>query len=151
MFHLEGDVYEPRVGTFFLPAASQCCTSFYLLSKHILFHMQIAMHEKAASARWYTEITFWKVCWKHSGIFLLNLLAYFQCKTGSYCIMPPACSTGASKKMMCSVRLRKHSCKHRRALLGWAQQLWGGVMVKCAISSKIWDEDVFLATGRALS
>lgn len=83
------------------------------------------------------------VCWKHSEIFLLNLLAYFQWKAGSSFIMPPAYGTGASEKMMCSVRLRKHSCKHHRAQLGWAQQLWGGVTVKCAISSKIWDEDVF--------
>lgn len=64
-------------------------------------------------------------------------LGTFSMQNCSYCIMPPAYSVGASEKMMCSVRLRKHSHRQHRAMLGWAQQLWGGVMVKYAISSKI--------------
>lgn len=96
------------------------------------------MYEKVASAHLHVLIRRNPILKSlRSKIFLLNFLAYFQCKTGSYCITPPACSTGASEKMVCLVRRRKHGHGHHRAMLGWAQQLWGGVMVKYAISSKI--------------
>lgn len=60
MFHLEGDVYEPRVCFSYLQHLSVVhlfiCypTTFYANSTC----MKIAVHEKAASAQWYTEITF---------------------------------------------------------------------------------------------
>lgn len=46
----------------------------------------------------HTAITFPEVCCEHHKIFLLNFLAYFRCKAGSYCMINPAYSAEASEK-----------------------------------------------------